>query len=346
MKMTWDQWSSVSEGATVPGAPVTAVPFGMRLDRIALFLADPGGGVFTTSGNAEGGWDGWSSVPGIQTMPGAPVTAIGVPGFPSHFALFLADTNGRIFMTSGRRRGDWDAWSTVPAIQPAPETLTVPGAPVAAGTIPVFSAGMAVFVADTGGGVFTTSGRLARPERPTNLQVTEVADRRISVAWVDRSDNEDGFRVRFRGKRAEFDDHTGTKEVGRDVRSAVLTGLRSGYDYTISVVAFNASGESPSSNEVRGTTPARQISVASGGSGASTVFTVTGAGFTPNGLVVIRITNPALQQLQFPQTAGGDGKFVSRHGIPCTPGVAFTFTAFEDADPAGTFANAIVTTCP
>jgi hypothetical protein len=44
----WEPWTSVSEGSTTPGAPVSAVALGG--DRVALFLADPGGGVYTTSG--------------------------------------------------------------------------------------------------------------------------------------------------------------------------------------------------------------------------------------------------------------------------------------------------------
>jgi hypothetical protein len=90
----------------------------------------------------------------------------------------------------------------------------------------------------------------------------------------------------------------------------------------------------------------RIISVSKQGSGASTIFVVTGSGFTPNSLVVIRITDAAFEQVQFPETAQADGKFVSQHSVPCASGIQLTFTAFEDADPQGTFANAVVTTCP
>jgi hypothetical protein len=192
----------------------------------------------------------------------------------------------------------------------------------------------------------TNESRTPTPNTPTGLQVTNVADRIISVSWMDQSADEDGFLVRFRGKRAGESDHTGTKSVGRNQVSTSLTGLRSNYEYTISVVAFNAGGESPSSNEVRATTPARSISVSKEGTGASAVFVVTGAGFTAGSGVVLRITGPQFQQVQFPETAGGDGKFVSRHSVPCVSAIQLTFTAFEDADPLGTSANAIVTTCP
>jgi hypothetical protein len=185
------------------------------------------------------------------------------------------------------------------------------------------------------------------PERPTNLRVTDVADRRISVSWIDHSDNEDGFAIRFSGRRSDVTArHTGTTRVGSDEVSASLTGLRSSYEYTMSVVAFNRGGASQGSNEVRATTPARTISVSKEGTGTSTVFVVRGSGFTPNGLVTIRIVDPQLNQLQFPETAEGDGSFVSRHSVPCLSGIALTLTAFESSDPDGTFANVIVTACP
>jgi hypothetical protein len=94
-----------------------------------------------------------------------------------------------------------------------------------------------------------------RPIGPTGLRVTNVADGTISVSWIDQSDNENGFLIRFLGKNVVSNEHTGTKSVGRDAVSASLTGLRSNYEYTIRVVAFNAFGESRSSNEVRARTP-------------------------------------------------------------------------------------------
>ena len=95
-----------------------------------------------------------------------------------------------------------------------------------------------------------------RPERPTDLRVTDVAQGSISLAWSDNSDNEDGFRIRFRGRKPGFSDDEGTVSRGRNQTSASLTGLRGGFDYTVSVAAFNAAGESAHSNEAQATTPA------------------------------------------------------------------------------------------
>jgi hypothetical protein len=187
---------------------------------------------------------------------------------------------------------------------------------------------------------------IPKPERPTDLRVTGVADREISISWIDQSTDENGFSIRFRGIRAGFDDHTGRKIVGRNEVSASLSGLRSGFQYTMTVVAFNDAGESEASNAVQATTPARFISVSKEGTGSSTVFVVTGAGFTPSSLVIVRIADGLSRLDTFPETAGRDGTFVSPHAYPCVSGTQFTFTAYEDADPDGTFANSVVTTCP
>jgi hypothetical protein len=186
----------------------------------------------------------------------------------------------------------------------------------------------------------------AIPDRPTDLRITNVADRKITVSWRDRSDNERGFLIRFRGERAGFGDHTGTKSVDRNNTSASLDRLHSNTEYTISIAAFNAGGQSPFTGAVQATTPARSISVSNEGVGASAIFVVTGAGFTPNSLVFITVTDERGRRKEFPETTGGDGRFLSRHSFPCEPGAQLTFTAFEDADPAGTVANVIVTSCP
>ena len=89
-------WTSVSEGASVPGAPVAAVATGDG--RVALFLADAGGGIFTTSGSAAAGWAPWTSVSEGASVPGAPVAAVATGD--GRVALFLADPGGGIFSSA------------------------------------------------------------------------------------------------------------------------------------------------------------------------------------------------------------------------------------------------------
>jgi hypothetical protein len=117
MGLYWNIWTSVSDGGTGPGAPVTAVPWG---NTFALFLADPNGGVHGIK--AEPGY-GWEGVPGRTTKPGAQITAV---ESRSHFTLFMADVTGEVFTNSRTPYQSWNGWTSVS------EGSTTPGAPIAA----------------------------------------------------------------------------------------------------------------------------------------------------------------------------------------------------------------------
>jgi hypothetical protein len=136
MGLTWQPWTTVSEGSSTPGAPVAAVPWG---ESFALFIADPGGSIYAIK--AVPGY-GWEVVPGRKTKPGSQITAI-----PSgnRFILFMADVNGEIFTTSGVPYQGWDAWTSVS------EGSSTPGAPVAA--VP-WGESFALFIADPGGSIY------------------------------------------------------------------------------------------------------------------------------------------------------------------------------------------------
>jgi hypothetical protein len=143
----WQQWTSVSEGSSTPGAPVTTVNIGQ--DRTAVFIVDPSGGIYTTSGNAKIGWRPWTSVSEGGSRPGAPVTA--VPLGRGRMALFIADATGGVYTTSGSVDRGWGPWTNVS------EGSTTPG-----GTVTAVSLGderIALFLADPNGGVYTNSGR-------------------------------------------------------------------------------------------------------------------------------------------------------------------------------------------
>ena len=71
--------------------------------------------------------------------------------------------------------------------------------------------------------------------------------------------------------------------------------------------------------------PAQFISVSKEG-GGSAVFIVTGEGFTPNSLVAIKITATNFDEVQFGETTGRDGKFVSRYRFPITKLDVLIFT--------------------
>jgi len=149
----WGHWTSVSQGSTTPGAPVSAV---LALDgTYTLFLADPGGGVYTASGSLAGGWEGgWTSVSlqSDRTTPGAPVTAVLGPA--GIITLFMADLGGEVSTASGNRAQGWGPWSGVS------QGITTPGAPVTAvlGPDGIYT----LFMADLGGVVWTASGSPAQ----------------------------------------------------------------------------------------------------------------------------------------------------------------------------------------
>ena len=83
----------------MPGAPIAAVPTGTG--RFALFLADPGGGIYTTSGNAAQGWRPWTAVRELTTAPGAAISAVITA--PSEVTLIVADVDGGVFARNNIR---------------------------------------------------------------------------------------------------------------------------------------------------------------------------------------------------------------------------------------------------
>jgi hypothetical protein len=147
------RWTSVSEGITAPGAPVTAIL--AAPDEVALFLADPAGGVYAASGVGEQ-WSPWTTVSEGGTRPGAYIAAV-VTG-QHRLTLLLADPAGGVYTTSGNPEHGWRPWTSVS------EGSTAPGAPIAA--VAIGSNVITVFLADPAGGVYTTSGNAEDGWRP------------------------------------------------------------------------------------------------------------------------------------------------------------------------------------
>jgi hypothetical protein len=139
-------WTTASEGRSIPGAPITAVV--TSPNQITLFLSDPGGVIFTTSGNASEGWQPWTTVSGGVSTPGGAVTAVLTA--PNQITLFLSDPWGGIYTTSGNASEGWQPWTSVSGGQ------STPGARVAA--VVIAPNQVAVFLSDPWGGIYTTSG--------------------------------------------------------------------------------------------------------------------------------------------------------------------------------------------
>ena len=97
---------------------------------------------------------------------------------------------------------------------------------------------------DSGGGQIAAPG---------NLQGTAVSPNQVNLSWVDRSDNESGFRLR---RKIGIDGEWSTiGNVDAQTTTFENIGLVSGTVYYYHVVSWNSAGESPASNEVSVTAP-------------------------------------------------------------------------------------------
>lgn len=153
--MSWSKWYSVSDGKAGLGTSVTALRMGDK--DFMVFVADPTGEVFFTSGNADDGFGQWSPVgrerrDGVGTPaiagPGTSVTALPLDG--ERFVLFIADPAGEVLFTSGNAHDGFAAWHTVSQGQAGP------GVSVAAVRI---GEKFFLFLANPVGVVFVSSGK-------------------------------------------------------------------------------------------------------------------------------------------------------------------------------------------
>ena len=117
-------------------------------------------------------------------------------------------------------------------------------------------------------------------------------------------------------------------------------------DGPVSTSTFTVSGPPPPPPPVKPT-----ISVTSSGSGQSSVFVVSGSGFTLNHDVRIRVVDDALNERDFHQSADGSGNLSARLGIPCVAGGGLHFSATDGRpDPSDLtgllWSNTFTTSCP
>jgi hypothetical protein len=117
-------------------------------------------------------------------------------------------------------------------------------------------------------------------------------------------------------------------------------------DGPVSTSTFTVSGPPPPPPPVKPT-----ISVTSSGSGQSSVFVVSGSGFTPNQDVRIRVVDDALNERDFHQSADGSGNLNARLAIPCAAGGGLHFSATDGRpDPSDLtgllWSNTFTTSCP
>lgn len=100
---------------------------------------------------------------------------------------------------------------------------------------------------------------LTLPAAPTNLAATVVHERRVNLSWTDNSGGESGFRLE---RKTGSGDWTTLANLAANVTSYPDTSVVESTTYTYRIFAFNASGDSASSNEATVTTPALTIPIA------------------------------------------------------------------------------------
>jgi fibronectin type 3 domain-containing protein len=89
------------------------------------------------------------------------------------------------------------------------------------------------------------------PAAPSNLTATAISKSRIDLAWVDNSNNEDGFKIYRSTDGVNF---TFYATVGANVTTRSNTNLTSGTTYYYRVFAYNSGGNSADSNVASATT--------------------------------------------------------------------------------------------
>jgi hypothetical protein len=139
-------WQTVSQGATLQGSPITAVPFGTAGD-IGVFLTDPNAGVYVVWGNHQVGWGDWAPVHWGNAKPGSPVN---VMPYGQGIARFMADSGGGVWTSVGSPVTGFNAWLNVD------QGATTPGSLVAALSLP--SNRFSLFLTDPNGGVYGATG--------------------------------------------------------------------------------------------------------------------------------------------------------------------------------------------
>ena len=113
------------------------------------------------------------------------------------------------------------------------------------------------------------------PAAPTNLTATALSTSQINLVWLDQSNNETGFKI----QRLINSVWTQVGTTDTNVTSWANGGLSASTTYTYRVMAYNATGDSPVSNQASATTQALSGPNAPTASGATSV---TSSSFTAN----------------------------------------------------------------
>lgn len=135
------------EVSASPGSPVECVA--IDDERVAIFVADPAGGVFVAAGSPLNPWGPWGQLPGLTTIPGGNITACAFSD--DRIAVLAADADGEVHCAVGNPDQGFGDWQSVS------QGATLPGARVCA--VNLWAGQVRLFLADPGGGVYTILGK-------------------------------------------------------------------------------------------------------------------------------------------------------------------------------------------
>ena len=275
-------WLGVSEGATSPGARVSAVVVDKR---IALFLLNPVGEVFTASGRV-GRWSPWSTVKEGGTVPGGTVNAVvDTEGLVN---LFLANVAGEVFTSRGSGT-TWSNWSTVS------QGSTMPGAPVSA--VAGDDGQISLFLANPEGGVYTCRGlgehwggwsSVSEGSTMPGAQVTALADAHGGITLF--LANPEGGVYTCRGFGEQWGGWSTVSE-GATVPGGTVAAVP-GPDATIGVFLTNPAGEAFTCRGF-GTTWSNWSTVAQGTGTQGGIITAVPATWVAPGQFAVVLADPS-----------------------------------------------------
>jgi hypothetical protein len=232
--------------------------------RVRSFRASGGGGVSN---------DATVTTPATQPTTVAAPTNLQASAAQGRITLTWFDNSNNEDGFRVRRRGPTDA-DFIDVAEVPPNVTTYNDNSVQPQTTYVYR--VRSFRASGGGGVSndaTVTTPATQPTAvaaPTNLQANATQGR-VTLTWLDNSNNEDGFRVRRRGPTdADFVD---IAEVAPNVTTYADTTVQAQTTYTYRVRSFRAGGGGGVSNDATVTTPgtSKLRALSSSAKGALTV---------------------------------------------------------------------------
>jgi subtilisin family serine protease len=235
----------------VPTAPVSEILD--ALIRTGLIITDARNGVSTPRIRVDEAVRVLGTTDPPPPPPNAPSGLVATVAGPTQVNLTWRDNaNNEEGFRVQRRETEAATWSAIASISANSSSYQDTGLRAGASyqyRVLAFNAG--------GDSVFSNVASVSMPDAPpaapSNLRAIVISSTQINLTWVDNSLNEAGFKIlRRAGNSGTW---TLIATPGQNTTLFQNTGLTPGTTYTYTVLAYNASGDSPGSNEVVASTP-------------------------------------------------------------------------------------------